>query len=95
MQNGLMKLISPEQNKYYDIHYFFNTLTRKGFINNFWNDELIPIKIKEFINRVVPEKYKKGDLVSERGRLLDNIEYTTADKLIKYDPLFNIMRYQG
>ena len=87
--------IKPEENKYYDVHYFFNTLTRKGFLNNFWNDKLIPIKIKEFIQRVVPEKYKKGDLVSERGRLLDNVEYTTADKLIKYDPLFKLMRYHG
>lgn len=85
--------INPEQNKYYDVHYFFNTLTRKGFFNEFWKENIVPTKIKDFINRIVPTKYKSGKYVSERGRLLDNIEYLTPDYIIKNDPLFRVMRY--
>jgi len=85
--------INPEQNKYYDVHYFFNTLTRKGFFNEFWKENIVPTKIKDFINRIIPDKYKSGKYVSERGRLLDNIEYLTPDYIIKNDPLFKVMRY--
>ena len=85
--------IKPEQNRYYDVHYFFNTLTRKGFVNNFWGNKNVPTKIKEFIKRIIPDKYKKGKKVSERGRLLENIEYLTPDEILKKDPLFKIMRY--
>jgi hypothetical protein len=85
--------INPEQNKYYDVHYFFNTLTRKGFFNEFWKENIVPTKIKDFINRIVPNKYKSGKYVSERGRLLDNNEYITPDYIIKNDPLFRVMRY--
>jgi len=52
-------------------------LTRKGFIPNFFEIPEISKKVKDFIRRVVPEKYHKGDLVSERGRLLVDDEYLT------------------
>ena len=84
--------IKPEQNRYYDIHYFFNTLTRKGFFSEFWEAEEIHDKVKEFVKRVIPEKYRSGSLVSERGRILVNDEYTTADKLLKEDIFFKVMR---
>ena len=29
--------INSKMNRYYDLHYFFNTLTRKGFFPEFWN----------------------------------------------------------
>jgi serine/threonine protein kinase len=38
--------IKPEQNKYYDIHYFFNTLIRKGFFPEFLTAEEIPQKVR-------------------------------------------------
>ena len=63
------------------------------FFSNFWKEDVVPTKIKEFVNRVVPDKYKKGKLVSERGRLLDNVEYLTPDYIIKNDALFKVMRY--
>jgi serine/threonine protein kinase len=44
--------IKPEQNRYYDIHYFFNTLTKKGFFPEFWTEPEIPESIKEFVNRI-------------------------------------------
>ena len=84
--------ITPEQNRYYDIHYFFNTLTRKGFFPEFWTEPEIPEKVKDFINRVVPEKYKSGKLVSEKGRILVNDEYLIADEILKNDQFFKVMR---
>tara|TARA_B100000767_G_C19777625_1_gene543641 strand:+ start:6116 stop:7318 length:1203 start_codon:yes stop_codon:yes gene_type:complete len=84
--------ISPVKNRYYDIHYFLNTLTRKGFFPEFWKDDNVPKKIREFFLRIVPEKYRKGDNVSERGRILVAEEYITPDEILKSDPLFKIMR---
>ena len=84
--------INPEQNRYYDIHYFLNTLTRKGFFPEFWTADEVPEKVKEFVKRVVPEKYQKGKLISDRGRILVNDEYLTPDEILKNDPFFSIMR---
>jgi serine/threonine protein kinase len=84
--------ITPHQNRYYDVHYFFNTLTRKGFFPEFWTEPEIPEKVKEFVNRVVPEKYKSGKLTSEKGRILINDEYLTADEILKNDQFFKVMR---
>jgi hypothetical protein len=84
--------IKPIKNRYYDIHYFFNTLTRKGFFSEFWEGDNVHPKIREFVLRIIPEKYRTGDLVSERGRLLVDDEYLTPDEILKKDPLFKIMR---
>lgn len=84
--------IKPEQNKYYDIHYFFSTLMRKGFFPELFTSSHVPSQIKEFVLRVIPDKYQKSKFVSERGRLLVNDEYITPDNLIKEDPLFKIFR---
>ena len=85
--------IKPEQNKYYDIHYFFYTLTRKGFLSDFWIDDAIPEKIREFVKRIIPDKYaQEGKYVTARGRILVNDEFTTPDHILKTDPLFKVMR---
>ena len=84
--------ITPHQNRYYDIHYFFNTLSRKGFFPEFWTEPEIPEKVKEFVNRVIPEKYKSGKLVSEKGRILINDEYLIPDEILKNDLFFKVMR---
>jgi len=84
--------IKAEQNKYYDVHYFFNTFTRKGFFNEFWTLPEIPTEVKDFVRRVVPVKYSEGKHVSERGRILHNKEYVTADILLENDPFFEKMR---
>jgi len=84
--------IKPEQNRYYDVHYFFNTLTRKGFLPEFWTTEEVPDSVKEFIRRIVPEKFQSGKLVSDRGRILVSDEYMTPDDIIKTDPFFASMR---
>tara|TARA_B100001093_G_scaffold513681_1_gene586084 strand:+ start:2978 stop:4159 length:1182 start_codon:yes stop_codon:yes gene_type:complete len=86
--------IKPSKNRYYDVHYFFNTFTKKGFFPEFWTEPEIPQKIKEFVKRVVPEKFRKGDLVSDRGRILVDDEYLTPDEIIKTDKLFKPMRVE-
>jgi serine/threonine protein kinase len=84
--------ITPEQNRYYDVHYFFNTLTRKGFFPEFNTAPEIPDKVREFVRRVIPDKYESGKLVSERGRILVSDEYLTPDEILKNDKFFKIMR---
>jgi len=84
--------VKPEKNRYYDIHYFFNTFVKKGFFPEFWTEDCIPEKVKEFVNRIVPEKYQDGELISDRGRLLVNDEYLTPDEILKNDVFFKAWR---
>jgi serine/threonine protein kinase len=84
--------IKPEQNRYYDIHYFFNTLIRKGFFPEFLTAEEIPQKVKDFVFRVIPEKYQTGKHVTDRGRILINTEINTPDNILKTDSFFKSMR---
>jgi serine/threonine protein kinase len=99
--------VTPEQNKYYDLHYFFNTLIKKGFFSEILTEKCIPQEVKDFINRIVPPKYqkpcgpapcsKKGcdHYVHERGRLLINHEYTTPNNILKYDTYFEEFRVEN
>ena len=84
--------INSEMNRYYDIHYFFNTLTRKGFFPEFWKSKSVPKSVKDFVRRIIPEKYTEGENIAERGRILVNDEYTYADKILKEDEFFNKLR---
>lgn len=91
--------VTPTVNRYYDLHYFFNMLTKKGFLPQFFDAPEIPQPIKDFVRRVVPEhlaRFNKADpkhsLVTERGRILTNEEYTTPRKVLETDPLFARMR---
>ena len=84
--------VTPEQNRYYDIHYFFNTLIKKGFFNQFMTDSCVPKEAKEFVLRIVPKKYQKGKFVHERGRILINYEHTTPDDILKNDIYFEEFR---
>ena len=84
--------ISATRNKYYDVHYFLNTLTRKGFIPDFWDIPEIPKQVKEFFGRIVPEKFRDGDNVAERGRLLVDDEYITPNEILINDPFFSKLK---
>jgi hypothetical protein len=98
--------IKPEQNRYYDVHYFFNTLTKKGFFSDFWDAKEIHHSVKQFVRDIVPLEYstpvttkksKKEDknkkaYVTERGRLLLDIEYTTPEKILLEHEFFDKMR---
>ncbi len=87
--------IVPTQNKYYDLHYFFNTFIKNGFFPQFLEDSIVPVEAKEFVNRVVPEVFQKSEYVSDRGRILTTKEYTTPDKVLKNDPFFEEFRNNG
>ena len=84
--------VTPEQNRYYDVHYFFNTLIKKGFFPQFMNEDYIPQEAKDFVDRIVPNKYKEGRYVHKRGRILINDEYYTPDEILKKDPFFEEFR---
>lgn len=84
--------VKPKKNRYYDIHYLFNTLTRKGFFPEFYNVPEISKSVKDFFKRIVPDKYRKGENVAERGRLLVDDEYITPDNILRNDPFFDRIR---
>lgn len=87
--------ITKKENKYYDMHYFFNTLISKRFFPQFY-DGGAPPEIVEFIHRVVPDKYRNGsDKVNKKGRIQVDDEYTTPYKVIMEDPLFEKYRFRG
>ena len=84
--------VKPKKNRYYDIHYFFNTLTKNGFFPEFFESENIPKSAKEFVRRIVPPQYATGKYVTDRGRIKINKEFTIPDKILKQDPYFKKMR---
>ena len=84
--------VKPVQNRYYDLHYFFNTLIKRGFFPQFMEDSTIPKEAQEFVNRIVPAKYREGKYVHTRGRLLSNEEFLLPDTVLKTDPYFEEFR---
>lgn len=93
--------VNPEAHPYYDVHYFFNTLTSKNFLPNFWSNDNVPREVMDFIKRIIPDKFRTGNNVTERGRLLlsyndvlrsNELKYTKPDDIIKYDLFFKKMR---
>ena len=84
--------VNTKRNRYYDLHYFFNTLTKKGFFPQFWEDNEISKRVKDFVKRIIPEEYRSGKYVAERGRILIDKEFTTPDKILRFDPFFDKMR---
>ena len=87
--------IKPRQNRYYDMHYFFNTFIRHGFFDTFMLSDAIPQEAKDFVNRVVPldnPNYQTGEHIAERGRILIDHEYIIPDKVLKTDPFFDEFR---
>lgn len=84
--------VTPEGNRYYDIHYFCNTLTKQGFLSDFYEAPEVPKAVKEFMRRVVPMKYAQGQYCTDRGRIKINKEIHTPDSLLKNDEFFHKMR---
>ena len=76
--------VKPEQNRYYDLHYFFNTLIKKGFFPALLTDSSINVEIKEFIHRIVPKKYQFGkkikDEIWEGNRKIKEAVYETVSE---------------
>lgn len=80
--------VIPEQNRYYDMHYFFNTFIKRGFFSQFMEEDCIPQEAKDFVNRIVPKKYQEGKYVHKRGRILIKDEYILPNDVLKKDPFF-------
>ncbi len=89
--------VTPTEHKYYDIHYFFNTLAFAGFFPQMMVSEYIPNEVKKFVKFVVPRKYrsvycphknkdercKKCHInVHQKGRLLVDDEYLTPESIL-------------
>lgn len=87
--------ISKKENKYYDMHYLFNTLISKRFFPDFYTGGA-PQQIIDFVHRIIPEDLRNGsEHINKKGRILINTEYTTPYKVIMEDPLFDKYRYQN
>lgn len=84
--------VKPVQNRYYDLHYFFNTFIKKGFFPELMEDANISKEIKDFVNRLVPSKYQSGELVTKKGRVLTNEEYLIPDDVLRNDVFFEEFR---
>jgi len=84
--------IGPTQNRYYDIHYFFNTLIKKGFFPELMTDDCIPQEVRDFVLSIVPLEYQKGDSVSKGGRILHNMEYKIPVDILRTNPYFEEFR---
>jgi hypothetical protein len=78
--------LSKDQNRYYDLHYFFATLIMFCAKTHI----IIPLEIQEFIDRIVPEKYQKlgNQFVGMKGRLMVNDEYILPKDILEKDILF-------
>ncbi len=79
--------VKPEQNRYYDLHYFFNTLIKKGFFPALLTDPQIDNEIKDFIHRIVPKKY-------EYGKKIKDAIFDKSGKKVK-DAVFEIVSERG
>ena len=90
--------VKPIRNRYYDLHYFFNTFTNRGFFPEFWESKDIHHSVKQFVKDIVPDKYsiydenKSINNITDRGRFLLDEEYVTPEQLITKHEFFNKMR---
>lgn len=84
--------VKPAQNRYYDMHYFFNTMIKKGFFPQFMDEDCVAQEAKDFVNRIVPPKFQSGKYVTKRGRIMVDIEYLTPDEVLRKDPFFEEFR---
>ena len=84
--------VKSEQNRYYDIHYFFNTLIKKGFLSEILTSSKVHDTVKEFIRYIVPPEYSSRPKAADKGRLLENIEFLTPGSVIKNHVFFKSLR---
>lgn len=85
--------ITINQNRYYDIHYFFNTLIHNGFFPEILNNKIVYKEVGDFIDRIIPNNYKNNlSFVNQKGRLMKDIEYTTPLIILENDIFFKEFR---
>ena len=89
--------INKKQNRYYDIHFFFNTLINIYF-PDFFSKIYIPDDVKDFVKRIVPEKYRcknkipLSEFVNDKYRLVVDDEYLTPQVILETEPYFSEFR---
>ena len=88
--------ITPRMHRYYDIHYFFNSLDQDAFYPHLLDPGGAPDEVQRFIRRVLPEQYSSRSTVDKKvlksRRLLLDVEYVTPTDLIMRDPFFGPYR---
>jgi hypothetical protein len=81
--------VTPKQNRYYDVHYFFNTLIKKGFVHGIMTSDVVPQEVKDFINRVLPKKYQNDPKAYELKKLINKkLSEKYKDLYEKYQELY-------
>ena len=80
--------ISKKKNHYYDLHFFFNTLIRKGVCEEILDPKKTSTEIIEFIDFILPDKYRYEN-TTESGRLLLDVEHVTPKELLISHPIFD------
>lgn len=87
--------ITSKKNRYYDIHYFFNTLMNPKFFPQLYKGGA-PEEIINFFHRIVPEQFRMGGkYINQKGRIMIDTEYTSPYKIIMNDPLFEKYRFRN
>lgn len=84
--------VTPVQNRYYDLHYFFNTLER--FFPPLTKGTHVPKEVRDFVNRIIPQEFReKENLTGSKGdRLKLQIEYLIPEEILKNDEFFKEYR---
>ncbi len=77
------KIINIENNRYYDLHYFFCALISRDCCPEILTSSDTATQIKEFINRIIPYKYR---------RQMPNHEYLIPNDILMNDQLFGDFR---
>lgn len=92
IENNKVNSNQIKQNRYYDMHYLFNTLITIQIFTQFY--KYAPREIIEFFHRILPEEYRKyqNGLITKSGSILIDTEYTTPYDVIITDPLFKNFR---
>lgn len=87
--------ITKKKNQYYDMHYFFNTLISERFFPQFYEKDIVPQEVIDFVHRIVPEEFRNGGkYVNKKGRIQVDTEYVTPFKVILNDPFFDKYRFK-
>ena len=92
--------VTPEQNRYYDVHYFFCTLIYKGFLPELMTESIIPNEVKEFIDdEINGDKYTSPITIKQIEYELDfqpideedGIEFFNETKISNLVPYIGYM----
>ena len=86
--------VRPTRHQYYDIHFFFNTLGCTPFFPKLLTSKDVPDEVKEFVDRVVPPRYRSDKrYVTDGGRIKTEDEIWTPLQLLETDPFFKPFRF--